>query len=222
MNGRLDIRGDFPPDFAPAIKEALRSGRLPLPDSVGALRGRAGTLLTQDAPLTQDALQTRDADAPGPSPISPLGTFVSEARPLFRWRRVAGASAYRVTVADDRLRIVASSPALAESAWRPPAALPSGRRLTWQVSATTAEGTFRAPEPPAPEARFAVLTEAELSRLEARLERAGGSRLAMALAYLEAGMVGRARRELEVLAGEQRDPAWVERLRASLGDGGRP
>ena len=74
-----------------------------------------------------------------------------------------------------------------------------------------------APEPPAPEARFALLTEAERSRLEGRLELAGDSRLARALAFLEAGLVERARQELTLLATQQQDPTWVERLRDSLG-----
>ena len=88
--------------------------------------------------------------------------------------------------------------------------------MTWQVSVTTEDGTRLAPRPPAPEARFSILTEAEVARLQSPLELAGNSRLAVAIVYAEAGLVEEARRELEALAQEQTDPAWIERLRSSL------
>ncbi|MEO1087592.1 MAG: hypothetical protein AAFY88_25430, partial [Acidobacteriota bacterium] len=206
--GGVDVKGDPPAAFAGPIESAVRSGRLEIPESAAALRGGGGVLLAGEA------------QPEGPGPISPVGTSVLDARPLFRWRPVPGATAYRVTVADEALHTVASSPVLAGVEWRPDSALPVGRILTWQVAATTAGGTVLAPKPPAPEARFGVLGDAERARLEARLKLVDGSRLAAALAYLEAGLLELADRELHLLAREQRDPAAVERLRTSIKSAG--
>ena len=206
-NGELEIQGELPPAFTPAIEEALRTSRLPLPDIVTDLGGRTGALLSDDYP---------ESSALDPTPIFPLGTCLKDARPVMRWRPVDGALDYRVVIADETLRVVASSPPLEEPSWQPPTALPTGQVLTWQVSATTEDGTFLAPRPPAPEARFSILTEAEVAHLQSRLEMASGSRLAIALAYAEAGLVEETRRELEALAEEQEDPAWVDRLRNTL------
>lgn len=204
VDGAVDAAGDLPDAFAESILKALRSGSFEIPEAVLTLRGVGGTLLSGE-----------EEDG-GPAPISPVGTAVLDARPLFRWRPVPGAAGYRVTVADETLRTVASSPGLPGPGWRPPSDLPTGRVLTWQVEATTAAGAVRAPIPPAPEARFVVLDDVERVRVENRLRLAGVSRLAAAVTYLEAGLLERAVGELDLLAAEQDDPAAVERLRSSI------
>ena len=72
--------------------------------------------------------------------------------------------------------------------WRPEAPLPSRRVLSWQVEAATPDGARTTPEPPLAEARFTVLTPAERARVSEALATAGGSDLASAVVYAEAGL----------------------------------
>ena len=91
-------------------------------------------------------------------PVGPRATAVSSATPAFRWTALAGATAYRVRVVDERLTTVAVSEPITTLTWRPEAPLPSRRVLSWQVEATTPDGARTTPEPPLAEARFTVLT----------------------------------------------------------------
>ena len=60
--------------------------------------------------------------------------------------------------------------------------------LSWQVEATTPDGARTTPEPPLAEARFTVLTPSERARVSEALATAGGSDLASAVVYAEAGL----------------------------------
>jgi hypothetical protein len=68
--------------------------------------------------------------------LTPVGQAVRSDRPLFRWTAHAGASGYVVTVLDEHLTPVATSPTSMETRWTPGAPLPRGRTYVWQVAAT--------------------------------------------------------------------------------------
>src|SRR5207247_1160121 len=99
--------------------------------------------------------------------VGPIGTVVEETRPRFEWTAQPGASSYVVSVFDLNLERVAQGEPLAATEWTPPNPLPRGRTYTWQIRARTASGEITAPAPPAPEARFAVLSQDDADRVAA-------------------------------------------------------
>ena len=148
-------------------------------------------------------------------PVGPRATAVSSATPAFRWTALAGATTYRVRVVDDRLITVAVSDPITTLTWRPEAPLPSRRVLSWQVEATTPDGARTTPEPPLAEARFTVLTPTERARVSEALATAGGSDLASAVVYAEAGLYDDAEKALTRVQGA--NPASPVRGRAEGG-----
>ena len=166
----------FGGDLQSRLTETLRQGRLPASSRAAQTVARAGELMSSDVRATPFV------------PVGPRATAVSSATPAFRWTALAGATTYRVRVVDDRLTTVAVSDPITTLTWRPEAPLPSRRVLTWQVEATTPDGARTTPEPPLAEARFTVLTPSERARVSEALATAGGSDLASAVVYAEAGL----------------------------------
>ena len=134
----------------------------------------------------------------------PVGRVVESDRPTFRWTAHPSARAYRVAVFDQSFTEVASSGEISATEWEPPSALPRRRILLWQVTAVTPEGPIQAPVPPAAEARFQVLDQAQADELERVRRVEPTSHLALAVLYARAGMQEEATRELTSLA--ERNP----------------
>ena len=171
--GRLQrLRGDL----QSRLTETLQQGRLPASSRAAQTVARDGELMSSDVRATPFV------------PVGPRATAVSSATPAFRWTALAGATTYRVRVVDDRLTTVAVSDPITTLTWRPEAPLPSRRVLTWQVEAATPDGARTTPEPPLAEARFTVLTPSERAGVSEALATAGGSDLASAVVYAEAGL----------------------------------
>ena len=166
----------FGGDLQSRLTETLQQGRLPASSRAAQTVARAGELMSIDVRATPFV------------PVGPRATAVSSATPAFRWTALAGATTYRVRVVDDRLSTVAVSDPITTLTWRPEAPLPSRRVLTWQVEATTPDGARTTPEPPLAEARFTVLTPSERAQVSEALATAGGSDLASAVVYAEAGL----------------------------------
>ena len=166
----------FGGDLQSRLTETLQQGRLPASSRAAQTVARAGELMSSDVRATPFV------------PVGPRATAVSSATPAFRWTALAGATTYRVRVVDDRLSTVAVSDPITTLTWRPEAPLPSRRVLTWQVEATTPDGARTTPEPPLAEARFTVLTPSERAQVSEALATAGGSDLASAVVYAEAGL----------------------------------
>ena len=76
---------------------------------------------------------------------------------------------------------------------------------------------IREPVPPAPEAKFAVLSKARMDRLREAERQYPGAHLLLAALYAEAGAFWDARRHLAVLQQANPDSDLVRRLSASLG-----
>lgn len=186
--GNLHGVPSLSPDLTQCIRTALTAQRAPVPTTVKALLGSQSGLLGSAEEGSALVL------------LGPIGTVVRSDRPLFRWRPVAGATHYSVTVADARGRIVAESEPLSMVEWRPPQALPRGRTYRWQVAAVIGHEEVIAPVPPAPEARFTILEQAQLDQLLRAERELAGSHLTLGVLYARAGVLEAAAQEFEALA----------------------
>jgi hypothetical protein len=143
-----------------------------------------------------------------------MGTTVLSDQPGFRWRPAAGATRYVTAVFDEDFRKVAESPALTAVEWQPQAALPRGRILNWQVTATVNGSPVRAPQPPAPEARFEVVASETAAAIDAARREHPGNHLLLAVLLAKAGAVDEAMTELDALSAT--DAGTAAALRESL------
>ena len=185
------------------IANALRSGMVAVPP--------AATLLAQSG----EALRSTYPGASSFEPLAPIGCIIVTDRPTFEWTSVPEAR-YRVEVFSDHFRPVAESGVLDTTRWTVPRPLPRGATYVWQVTAIRDAHETTSPAPPAPEARFAVLDEANaqaIARLELVQPR---SHLALGVAYASAGVTAEAERELQELASENQNSADAQRLLQSL------
>jgi predicted anti-sigma-YlaC factor YlaD len=167
---------DEPPPGVPVeVAQAIRAQRLVFPPALNGL-GLSPAQNGDPRGAGPDAPPTK-----APMPQTPLGV-VREARPLLRWAGATGRQ-YQVTIADAQNNIVAVSPKLTQTAWRPANALPPGR-LRWQVVAVETSG----PGVSGPLATIYRLSPAEESRLR-RIEQTTTSALARGVAYAQAGLL---------------------------------
>ncbi len=187
--GHLNGLKELSPDARLAVRRALRSRQIETPSSLDNLAdGKGGTLMGNNAGGASFAL------------VSPIGKIVRQTRPEFRWRPLAGAKSYAVSIVDSKFRAVEQSPALDKIFWTPGTSLNRGAIYYWQVTATLADGTeITAPAAPAPQARFRVLSANESESI-AQLEKTNlRSHLALGVAYARAGLLEEAEAELEKL-----------------------
>lgn len=207
-----DVSGleTLPPDLAADLATAFANGRLPTPAALRDLQGRELVLLSGS-----------DSGA-APDPVAPVGTRVRSARPVFSWLEVDGAEAYSVVLVDAGFREIARSERLTQTRWQPPVPLPRDVVISWQVRAHTPEGDLLAPRPPAPEARFSVLSEAAVATLEHDLSQARGSKLAAAFLAARAGLLDEAQAQLQALTEEAGDSEVVARWLEQLREGASP
>ena len=178
------------------IAEAMRSGHL----AVGAtIDPGQSTVLRGEASGASFRL------------LTPVDRRLADDAPEFRWEALAGASAYEVTVftADDTIVAQGESSGMS---WRPAAPLPREVRLGWQVTARTGGQRVLAPAPPAPPVYFEVIAP----DLAARIDRARGSHLQLAVLYARAGMAEEASAELAALSAENPGSTVITGWRGSL------
>jgi hypothetical protein len=202
-NGALSGLPALDPALERRIAAAL-SGSLPSPQGLGALQGEPLTLLGQPGTAARFG------------PTAPLGTRVSVDRPTLRWSPHPDAPAYEVSVFDQELRKRAGSGRITGTEWTPERALPRGRTYLWQVAALTRHGRVTAPAPPAPEARFEIVSDAVRAELERRQASAPDSHLAALVLCVEAGLLDDADVQLQSLDTDNPGSAEVGRLRGAL------
>ena len=145
---------------------------------------------------------------------APLGTAVLTDRPSFRWQAVEGATQYVVAVFDADFHKVAESPALTAPSWQPEESLARGRIYNWQVTATAGGAIFRSPVPPAPEARFQVVSSADAQDIESARRDHPENHLLFAVLLAKIGALDEAGAELDALAAT--DSPAARALRESL------
>ncbi|MGH8093683.1 MAG: hypothetical protein ACREIF_09450 [Chthoniobacterales bacterium] len=208
VNASGEIAGlsPLPPDLQRAVHEAISSGKIERPASLGELRGPRDTLA--GAPSPEGSFHV----------VAPVGSVVEAERPTFRWSEEPGATSYRVNLVPPGDAVV-SSPLLPASAtaWTPDEPLSPNETYDWEVEALKdGETLAKSPSPPEPEARFRVLDAASRTGLQQLREKWGASHLVMGLAYARVGLVAEARRELEELVRENPQSALPKNLLTSL------
>ena len=155
---------------------------------------------TLELPGHRASLRGTSTDTPPSFLLSPVGIVVEEDRPVFRWRPVARASGYVVTLSTADGGGLIKSPRVSTTDWTPAHPLKRGKSYLWQVTALTPSESITAPQPPEPEARFLVLDALTLERIEETRRRTSRSHLVLGILYAEAGLLDDAERELTALA----------------------
>jgi len=185
-NVAATILKDEPPALSPTLKENLM-----------ALKRAPSTLLGQP---------------PGAVPfqvLSPVRTMVESVRPTFRWTAASGATGYVVhIIADDHSQEeVATSPVIIPTTnaivcqWvvEESMALSSGKRYRWYVTATIRDEEVDAPGIEQAQAKFAILSEEDVTNLNVLRKSAQGDRLIGGLLNLNAGLLDAAQGDFEIL-----------------------
>lgn len=190
------------PEQQQAVQLALATHKLERAAILDSIVGRPGVLLGAPGSAAQFQL------------TAPMGTTVLMDRPVFRWQPAAGATRYVIAVFDEDFRKVAESPAVAGTEWQPEVSLPRGKVLNWQVTATIGGRAVRAPQPPAPEARFEVVGADTAAAIETARREHPANHLLLAALLAKAGAVDEASKELDALSAS--DPATAAALRESL------
>lgn len=149
--------------------------------------------------------------------LSPIRTLVESARPTFKWTAASGASGYVVhVIADDRSQEeVATSPVIIPTTNAPVCqwvvaesmALGPGKRYRWYVSATIRDQDVDAPGIEQAQAKFAELSEQDLTNLNALRKSAQDDRLIDGLLNLNACLLDAAQSDFEILLADPRQSA---------------
>jgi hypothetical protein len=164
------------------------------------VRLAAAALPTEIVAMRGERLQLRGAwNESALSVLEPIGTAVASDRPVFRWKAAPGV-AVSVQIFDEGFRPLMKSEPTTAHEWTPSQTLPRGRTLVWQIVSEDASGRTIAPRPPLPEARFRVISESAARRIAAIAREDSDPTLRLASAYVEAGALDDARRELQRLA----------------------
>ena len=185
---------ELSPSERSRLENALSEQRIQPADILAQLQGRTETLL---GPARA---------GPRLDLLHPVGEVVREERPVFRWQPLAGADRFVVTIFDQKMNLVETSPPLHAGQWRPLRRLQRGQIYLWQVNATLRSGeSVISPAPPNPEARFQVLDQEkwdELIRIQGKLPRdpsvsRSELHLLNGILYAQAGLLELGEEELE-------------------------
>ena len=186
-------------EWAQLVAGALAKGRLPFPAYLAILRGGP---------------ERMRGETPDPATdLDPAGIVIDDTRPRLSWPSRAGAT-YVVSIFDGQQEVAHSDPLTART-WIPPRALPRGRTYTWQVEAKTGAGVEVLPAPPAPPARFRIISARDHDEIAAARAQHPRNALLLAALYARSGMEAEAKRQLKRLAGS-RDPKVQQLLANTL------
>ena len=196
FDARGGLRGleALSPDARSAVRRSLEMRRAATPRVLDGLGGDEGGVLMSGA-----AAGGERAGVPF-ALVGPVGKVTREDRPALRWRPLAGAVSYRVSVVNSKFQVVAESGPTRATEWTPPAPLTRGQTYYWQVTATLADGEdVISPRTPAPRAKFRVLEESAAQELRRLEESSPDSHLARGVLYARAGLVEEAAAEFRKL-----------------------
>jgi len=140
--------------------------------------------------------------------VSPVGVVVDDDRPLFRW---TGTPPFTVEIFDDHMQLVAATKRIDDTEWKATSALPRGKTLMWQVRRDRNGSSEIAPRPPAPPARFRIVTTEAQHAIDA-----AASPLEAALLYAREGMVEEAREKLRQAGAAMGMTPEVQRMMKTL------
>lgn len=202
LNERGDLTGgeNLPADFQQLLKQVLTDPRLERPAALNGLGSPSAALMSGGGEKAAFTV------------IEPVAKVLLTNRPTLRWRALAGATAYEVEIFDEGFNSVLKSEKLEVTSWRLPKALARGRVYNWQVKAVKDNQEFKAPQPPAPLARFRVVTNKEAAEIEQARANFASSHLLLGRLYAEAGLLDEAEREFQELQKTNADSAVVKQL----------
>ena len=174
--------------------------------------------LTQPGVRSRGAVHSVGRDGEGDtqsakfSVIEPVGVVIQSDHPTFRWRRLDGATGYAVEVYDEWFNPLVSSPQITDHSWTAPQSLKRGAIYYWLVKAIKDGQEFKAPRPPAPQAKFRILDEATADELAKARRDYASSRLTLGLLYAQAGLLNEAEVEFQALSRNNPDSELGRRL----------
>ena len=187
----------------PAVRAALRAGRVPLPAFLGNLAPGREILMGGSLP------------APAAS-LSPAATAVPGVAIRFRWTPTPGKWTYRVRIFTLDGNEVLAGPEVRDPEWTSGPGLAPGTDYQWQVEAASGDERRTIPEPPESAPRFRVLDASESNRLGELARRNPGAHLLLGVEYAKAGAVDDARAELTEALRQDPDRQDVRHLLESL------
>jgi hypothetical protein len=164
------------PQWDRLVADALRSGRLPFPPVVEALR------VVDDVPRGEEGDRVR---------VAPAGVVTDDPRPRFSWPREAGATS--IVFVFDGEQEIARSELLRRSEWTPQLDLPRGCVLAWQVEIARNGKKTIVPAPPSPPAFFQIITEEQQREIARAKQLHGDDPLLLAVLHARSGMREKAR-----------------------------
>jgi hypothetical protein len=184
--GHISGLGELSPSAAKTVKEALMNEHVNL-SGLDGLKTKNSALMGQHEEGVPIVL------------VEPIGRVLRSDRPTFVWRPSPGTTDYTVTVFDTKFKEVASSGPQTGSRWKVPAPLPRGQIYLWQVSANKNGELIKSPVPPAPEARFRIVSQHKVALLTQAEKAHQNSHLLLGVLYAEAGLLKKAQREFRLL-----------------------
>jgi hypothetical protein len=204
-----DVAGDLSPELRTTLDQTLAQGRFSLPPFMEPLRPSPGQLASQSA-SARNVLKL----------ISPVGTAVATRVPVFRWSKVADATAYRINlgVRNSDLAIASFEVPGTQTTWTVSEPLTEGQTYQWEVQAIrNGEILEQAPVAPEPEALFYVLNRQEQNDLARAQAKLGHSHLALGLVYARAGLIDDAKEEFRAFQEANPKSDLPKKLRDALG-----
>ena len=188
------------PEQQQAVQLAMASHKLERAAVLNRLAAKRGVLL--GAPTESKTFEI----------LAPMGTTTASDRPVFQWQPMHGATSYVVAVFDENFQKVAESPAVTAAEWQPDEPLVRGLVFNWQVSARVNGRVVRAPVPPAPEARFEVVSAETAGEIANARRLHPANHLLLAVLYARAGALDDAAKEVDALS----DAGLARELRQSI------
>jgi hypothetical protein len=146
------------------------------------------------------------------SVIEPMGVVILSDQPTFRWTQLDGASGYVVEVYDEWFNLMERSPQISGNSWRAARSFKRGGNYYWQVKGMKEGQEYKAPRPPAGQAKFRILDGARAEELAKARRAYATSHLTLGLLYAQAGLVDEAGEEFQALLKNNPESGLAQRL----------
>lgn len=178
------------------IRRVLQSGELPRPAILDGL-GEAEPVVRGEEPPSPDWRL-----------LSPEAEVIEDVVPVLTWEPDPEADGYYAEIVSRETgrRLVSPLLSATTSSWKPEAACDRGGTYLARVRAVRGDVELSSREN-----KFRILDEREWRKIN-HLRSQTRSHLALGLSYARAGLISQARQELQLLAEENQDNLWLQRL----------
>jgi hypothetical protein len=147
---------------------------------------------------------------------APVGKVLLTERPTFRWAALPNATSYVVEIYDEQFNLVTASPSLTTTTWTMTQPLQRGALYAWQVKANQDGQEITSPRPPAPQAKFRILSQAKANEIAQARRSNSNSPLTLGLLYADAGLLDEAEAEFRALQQANPSSPIARRLLANV------